>query len=106
MNHNFFAFPLSNHLPVPTDPDIPTTVLAQKFCTTGHCITKVGLSNVCTHDQEGTEYPDPIFPFKVSFDPNPEVSFPDAAPGSMTEFLDQFKAIPVGTKLYTIKAME
>ena len=77
-----------------------------RFCTTGHCITKVGLSNVCTHNQEGTEYQDPIFPFKISFEPNPEVSFPDAAPGSMTEFLDQFKAIPVGTKLYTIKAIQ
>jgi len=104
-SHNFFAATLTNHLPANIEGAI-TIALALRFCTTGHCITKVGLSNVCTHDQEGTEYPDPIFPFKVSFEPNPEVSFPDAAPGSMTEFLDQFKAIPVGTKLYTIKAME
>ena len=85
---------------------LSVTALALRFCTTGHCILKVGLSNVCTHDQDGTEYPDPIFPFKVSFEPNPEISFPDTPPGSMAEFLDQFRKIPVGTKLYTIKAMQ
>ena len=77
-----------------------------RFCTTGHCILKVGLSNVCTHDQDGTEYPDPIFPFKDNFETNPEISLPDTPPGSMDEFLDQFRKIPVGTKLYTIKAMQ
>ena len=42
---------------------------------TGHCINKVGLSNVCTHDQEGIEYPNPIFPFKLTFEPTVEVNY-------------------------------
>ena len=61
-NHNFFSTPIANHIPA-SAPDTSTTILAQRFCSTGHCITKVGLSNICTHDQGGTEYLDPIFPF-------------------------------------------
>ena len=64
-NHNFFALPLKNHLSDQVN-DIPTTLLAQKFCQTGHCITKVGLSHVCTHDQEGNEVAELRFPFKVT----------------------------------------
>ena len=67
-SHNFFGATLKNHLPA-TIEDAATVALAVRFCSTGHCVTKVGLSNVCTHDQDGNEYPDPIFPFQVAFEP-------------------------------------
>ena len=103
-NHNFFSTPIANHIPA-SAPDTSTNILANRFCSTGHCITKVGLSNVCTHDQDGTEYLDPIFPFKVIFEPTGDVNFPNAPPDSMTDFLNQFKEFGIGTELYTIKAM-
>merc|ERR1712029_583711 len=57
-NHDFFAVPLSNVIP-----DVSggaTDLLAQKFCSTGHCITKVGLSDMASYDQEGTNYAEPV----------------------------------------------
>ena len=103
-NHDFFAATLTNHLPADIS-DAATVALALRFCSTGHCVTKVGLSDVCQHDQEGNDYPDPIFPFKVSFEPTGDVNFPNAPPDSMTDFLNQFKEFGIGTELYTIKAM-
>merc|ERR1711997_1106587 len=99
-NHNQFAVPLHNHVPPPGD--IPVIIAAQKFCQTGHCITKVGLSHVGTHDQDGNEFPDPIFPFKFTFAPTGEVEHSEAKPDSMEQFMDQYRAIPVGTRLYTV----
>ena len=53
-NHNIFSTSLSNHVPEEIS-DITTIAAAKKFCQTGHCITKVGLSNVCTYDQDGNQ---------------------------------------------------
>ena len=39
----------------------------QKFCQTGHCLGKVGISHMTTHDQDGNEVAQPNFPFKFSF---------------------------------------
>ena len=72
--------------------------------TIGHCVTKVGLSHISTHDQDGMEYPDPVFPFKVTFIPTGEVNFQKRKPSSMEEFMDQFKKITSGMNLYTFKA--
>ena len=73
-NHNMFAMPLKNHVGDDIT-DVVTIVASQKFCQTGHCITKVGLSHFCTHDQDGIEYPEPIFPFKFTFGLTGEVNF-------------------------------
>ena len=67
--NNFFSSPLSNHIPTKNSSNIQS----QRFCTTGHCINKVGLSNICTHDQDGIEYEDPVFPFKVTLEPTVEI---------------------------------
>merc|ERR1712113_465542 len=66
-NHNFFGVPLRNH--VPDDLGATVLALAEKFCQTEHCITKVGLSDMCKYDQEGTFYETPIFPFKIELTP-------------------------------------
>ena len=102
-NHNMFAVPMQNHVSDKID-SIVTVAATQKFCTTGHCVTKVGLSHISTHDQDGMEYPEPKFPFKITFVPTGEVNFKEEKPSSHEEFMDQFKQISVGTKLYTFKA--
>ena len=75
----------------------------QKFCTTGHCVTKVGLSHIGTHDQDGKEYEENVFPFKITFVPTGDIQFMEERPDSYQEFMDQFKQISVGTNLYTFK---
>ena len=100
-NHNFFAVPLRNH--VPDDLGATVVPLAQKFCQTDHCITKVGLSDMCKYDQDGTSYENPVFPFKLELTPA-DVQFMEHTPASMEEFMAQFDAIPVGTTVYTLKA--
>ena len=100
-NHDFFAVPLSNVIP-----DVSggaTDLLAQKFCSTGHCITKVGLSDMASYDQEGTNYAEPVFPFKIAFEPA-DVHFQEAKPDSMEAFMSQFDSIEVGTTVYTLRA--
>ena len=77
----------------------------KKFCTTGHCVTKVGLSHIGTHDQDGNEYQENIFPFKITFVPTGDIQFMEERPGSYQEFMDQFKQISVGTNLYTFKVI-
>ena len=64
---------------------------AEKFCQTGNCITKVGLSHFCTHDQDGNEVSTPIFPFKLTFDLTGEVNFKEEKPSSNEEFMSQFQ---------------
>ena len=86
--NNFFSTPLSNHIPAENS----TTTQSQRFCSTGHCINKVGLSNICTHDQEGIEYQEPIFPFKVTFEPLVKIK------------TNNFKVLSSGTSFYNIKA--
>ena len=103
-NHNFFARPLKNHITGEAN-TIATVVLNKKFCSTGHCITKVGLSDVCAYDQDGNQAGELNFPFKVTFDLTGEVNFNEAPPADMDEFIDQFRNLPVGTRLYTISAM-
>ena len=56
----------------------------------GHCITKTGLSNLCTHDQNGIEDSTPVFPYRIFFDPA-DIQFPETEPTSMEEFMEQFK---------------
>ena len=62
-NHNFFAVPLSNH--IPEDAPKAFAPLNLKFCQAQSCPTKVGLSDVCTYDQDGNKADDVVFPFKV-----------------------------------------
>ena len=68
-----------------------TIAASKKFCQAGNCITKVGLSNVCTHDQDGNEVAEPVFPFMFLFDLTGEVNFSEEKPASMEAFMDQFK---------------
>ena len=101
---DMFQSEMYNHVS-PIVEGIAETVLAQRFCQTNHCITKVGLSNVCKYDQDGNEVADPIFPFKVTLTPKDQ-GFSKDQPGSIAELQKQFANIAPGSKLYTLTAMQ
>jgi len=103
-NYNFFSVAVSN-LISPEASSFGGKLGAKRFCSgTDHCINRVGLSNFCTHDQNGHEEQSPVFPFRITFEPA-EVQFSEEKPASVQEFYDQFKAIAIGTKLYTVRMM-
>ena len=56
------------------------------------------------HFLDGIEFPDPVFPFKITFVPTGAVHFQTEKPSSHQEFMDQFKQITAGMNLYTFKA--
>ena len=49
-NHDMFSVQLQNHVSDKID-SVVTVAATKKFCQTGHCVTKVGLSHISTHDQ-------------------------------------------------------
>jgi len=99
-NHNFFAVSLRNH--IPEDAPVALIPAALKFCQAQSCPTKVGLSDVCTYDQEGNKAENVVFPFKVSFVPTGEINFREEY-SEVGGFLQQFEDLDVGTTLYTLK---
>ena len=81
-----------------------TNLLVARFCQVGTCNTKVGISNLCTHDQNGNHATLVNIPFKLTIVPTAEINFKEEHPPSMEMFMQQFTAIPIGSKLYTLKA--
>ena len=102
-NYNFFAVPLTNHIPVPVT-NIPNVLLGKKFCQSGHCITKNGISNLASIDQEGNVEEAPNAPYRVSLAPTPDVQLSEEKPADMEDFMARFTSIPVGSKMYSLKA--
>jgi len=99
-NHNFFAVPLSNH--IPEDAPLALAPLALKFCQAQSCPTKVGLSDASTYDQNGNEADNVVFPFKVNFVPTGDINF-DEEFLELADFNKQFTDLPVGTVLYQLR---
>ena len=97
MSHDYNHFFTSANIDNPVG-----SVIAQKFCQTNVCLSKVGLSHLTTHDQDGNEAPSPEFPYKLALDPS-AIAFPEARPASLQAFMDQFKTIPVGSSIYKVK---
>ena len=101
--HDFFSVSLSNHVGDKVQ-GIATNLLGRKFCQVGTCNTKVGLSNLCTYDQDGHKYSNPNFPFKITLKPNEKIRFSSKPLKTMEEFMHQFLKIPNHTKIYTLIA--
>ena len=95
--------PLTNQLHDFDKTDPKRFVLAKKFCTSGHCITKNGISNLAVIDQDGNKPDTPNAPFKVTLVPTGEVQFSEDQPASMAAFMAGFTSIPVGSKLYEFR---
>lgn len=98
---NFFKVPISNH--IPDNIPLPLIPAALKFCQAEKCPTKVGISDLGKYDQDGNEVEQPIFPFKLTFEPTGEVNFRDEY-SELADFVLQFKDIAVGANIYTLKA--
>lgn len=45
-------------------------LLSKKFATATDEITSVGLSNFATHDSNGNQESNPVFPWTLRFEPN------------------------------------
>ena len=111
-NFNFFGFHMSNHAIVTSPTGVPlsrvigTVATGVKYCETKSCVTKVGISDLSFHDQDGNFEEHPDFPFKIDLYPDVELTFKSGKPASMKEFIGQFEALPSGTKLYSMKAIQ
>ena len=70
------------------------------------CANKVGISDLCTHDQDGKASQKLIFPFKLTLVPIAgKVSIPNEQPESFKSYVQKLaNAIPEGTELYKVKA--
>ena len=65
-NHNFFAVPISNHIPKDNGvPLLASVAIGLKFSQAQSNPTKVGLSDAATYDQDGNRVDNVVFPFKV-----------------------------------------
>jgi len=100
-NYNFFEKPIFNAFTASADGPVEL-MITNKFCQADVCLSKVGISHLTTHDQDGNEVLSPVFPFKLGLE-KAEISFPSARPSDLQSFMNQFKAIPVGSKLYTLR---
>jgi len=98
---NIFKNDWSNHLP-----PLPAAALdgALLFATATPLIQYVGLSDMARFDEDGWETPQPTFPFKLVFKPNPEIqNFPDEFHGPFTDVL---ATIPKGILLFKVYAWD
>ena len=103
-DYNFFAVSLSNHAGGDKFKSLRTNLLAKRFCQVGTCNTKVGISNLCTFDQDGRKEYLVNIPFKISLEPTRKIVFDKDEPTSIEAFMAQFSTIPVGSILYYLKA--
>ena len=104
-NYNFFAVPLSNFLPNPTlkETTLNLVLLKERFCMSGHCALKNGISNLAVIDQDGQEPDAPKAPFKITLEPTEDVQFSEDRPVDQKDLMARFTSIPVGSKLYSLK---
>lgn len=94
---DFFNGDISNHVAPP-----PELQALMKFQQASNCISMVGLSDVCTYDQNGAKATRPNFPFELLFRAVdfriPESKHTDE------ELLKELSRIPTGTHLYDVYA--
>jgi len=97
---NFMETEFANHV----DPQ-PALVKLNKFQQASGCIDMVGLSDVCTYDQNGHKASHPVFPFEVVFEPTGKVRFSDQKK-SNNDMLRELSSIRRGTDVLEAFAYE
>ena len=97
---NFFKHNFSNHIPETGSAFLPVAV---KFATATKNIRQVGLSDWSRYGEDGVEEDEPVFPYRLRFQPQPARQLPDTYVRPHTEDL---VAIPNGSTLYTIYALD
>ena len=61
---------------------------------------------MASFDQEGNAEPNPVFPFSLRLVPNHDLDQPATVAEGYTDFREQLKAIPQGSWLYDVYAMD
>ena len=64
-HYNFFGVSMSNH--IPEDALSAFGIVQLKLCQAQSCVTKVGLSDASTYNQDGIKVDYVVFPFKVIY---------------------------------------
>lgn len=97
-SHNFFEGDLTNHVAPP-----PALQALMKFEQASACPSMVGLSDVCTYDQDGSKTSNPVFPYEVLFRSK---DFQMKDDKSLTDegLMKGLSKIPVGTHLFDVYA--
>ena len=85
-------------------PEGATAFLAKKFNQASNCATQVGLSDLCTHGQDGAAATEPVFPFRI--DMVPAAAHTPTAPSTLDMLMRYLSAIEPGTALYTVVAYD
>jgi len=97
---NFFKYNFSNHVPYTGLAFLPVAI---KFSKGSKNIRQVGLSDWARFEENGTESVNPIFPYRLRFQPADHLQLPDAY---VRPFTDNLQAIVRGSQLFTIYALD
>jgi len=97
---NFFKNNFSNHIP---EIESSQMAVATKFASATRQIRQVGLSDWGQYGEDGIERSNPVFPFRLRFEPTGEIAFSDAYTRPFTEDL---KSLRTGTTLYRVFALD
>ena len=97
---NFFANDWNTIIPTASLALYP---VAAKFYTATKYIQVSALSNMAQFDQQGNEVSDPVFPFRIRFEPTGEISFDSDV---YENYRDQLATIPSGTNLFRLYGMD
>jgi len=75
--------------------------LAVKFYRATKYIQVCGLSDMASYDQAGSQVNEPVFPYKMRFEPTGEIEFSSTV---YTDYKQQLATIPSGTNLFKVHA--
>merc|ERR1712158_174281 len=90
----------TNHIPEVSG---PLVFLGAKFYTATNNIRQVGVSDWAKYGEDGQEVGNPVFPYRLRFQPTGEISFPDEY---VRPFTEDLKSIPRDSILYDILALD
>ncbi len=99
---NFFKNNFSNHIPAASG--LQFKALGLKFSSATRYIQTVGLRDLSAIRQNGDIVKTPKYPFKLIFKPSEELRNKYSDEYS-TDYMDQLKAVPKGSVLYSVYAI-
>lgn len=104
-SYDFFAAPLfTNLMDSGFENDVLPGVVSAAIRPQTNFVASLGNSDMALYSQEGVKVAEPNFPYSIRYQPNPELSYADPE-YTMTVF-ERMSAIPTGTVLYEVWAMD
>jgi len=98
---NFFKLNFSNHIPRPQGKAL--LPVAVKFATATRNIQQVGLSDWAQYGEDGIKISEPVFPYRLRFQPTGDIEFSETYIRPHTEDL---VTIPQGSVMYHVWALD